>query len=162
MTDQRVAARPGDVGVKGGTPPEGGTAKAGKGRKKIVMILMVLVALGGAAFFFLKPSGEAEAAAEPPPPEPGGVVEVEPLSMNLANGHYLRIGFTMQLTAEAGEELQSAEALDLAIALFSGRAMEEVNDATHRAELKAEFLTQLQEAYEGEVMEVYFTDFVTQ
>jgi flagellar FliL protein len=165
MSDRRVAARPteirlpGDPSAAGGA---GGEAPPKKGKKKLVLILgVVVLALGAGAYFFLKPAGGAEAAT-PPPPQPGGIAQIDPVSVNLAGGHYLRVGFSMQLTAAAGEEVEQAKALDIAIALYSGRTMEEVNDPTRREELKDELATQLEEAYEGEVMGVYLTDFVTQ
>lgn len=165
MSDRRVAAKPTEIRLPGDPGAAGAAAEAPptKSKKKLVLILGVLVlALGGAAFFFLKPSGGEAAAAEPPPAEPGGVAQIDPVSVNLAGGHYLRIGFSMQLTAAAGEEVEQAKALDIAIALYSGRTIEEVNDPAHREELKEELAHQLEEAYEGEVMGVYLTDFVTQ
>ena len=66
-------------------------------------------------------------------------------------------------TADVGEEApESGKAVDAAIALFSGRSVSEVSDPAKRVELKAEFLHQLQELYEGEVMDVYLTNYVTQ
>lgn len=165
MSDRRVAAKPTEIRLPGDPGAAGAAAEAPptKSKKKLVLILGVLVlALGGAAFFFLKPSGGEAAAAEQPPAEPGGVAQIDPVSVNLAGGHYLRIGFSMQLTAAAGEEVEQAKALDIAIALYSGRTIEEVNDPAHREELKEELAHQLEEAYEGEVMGVYLTDFVTQ
>jgi flagellar protein FliL len=165
MSDRRVAAKPTEIRLPGDPGAAGavGEAPPKKGKKKLVLIMGVLVlALGGAAFFFLKPSGGGAEAAEPPPPEPGGVAQIDPVSVNLAGGHYLRIGFSMQLAAGAHGEVEQAKALDIAIALYSGRTIEEVNDPAHREELKEELAHQLEEAYHGEVMGVYLTDFVTQ
>lgn len=166
MSDRRVAAKPTEIrlpGDPGAAGAGGGDSPPKKGKKKVVLIMGVLVlVLGGAAYFFLKPSGGEAAAAEPPPPEPAGLAQIDPVSVNLAGGHYLRIGFSMQLAAGAHEEVEQAKALDIAIALYSGRTIEEVNDPAHRDELKEELAHQLEEAYEGEVMGVYLTDFVTQ
>ena len=97
------------------------------------------------------------------PPEPGVMVTIEPLSLNLADGHYLRLGMALQLTEEVGEEApDTARALDLAIALFSGRTVAEVSDPATRDALTAELAHQLEETYEGEVMDVYLTNYVTQ
>lgn len=164
MSDRRVMARPPEIHVAEPPGPVNQQAAGAAGKKrarKVVVVAFILVALGGAAFFFLKPSGSSEPAL-PPPPVPGAVVPVDPVSVNLADGHYLRLAFTMQLTSTAGEEIQQAKALDIAIALYSGRTMEEVNDGARREELKVELAHQLAEAYEGEVMDVYLTDYVTQ
>jgi flagellar FliL protein len=165
MSDRRVVARPPVIHApEAPRAPEDAAplAAAAKGRRRLVLVAIVAVlALGAAAFVFLKPAPDA-AEAGPEGPVPGAVVAVDPVSVNLADGHYLRLGFSMQLTESAHEEIQQAQALDIAIALFTGRRMAEVNDAARREELKVELAHQLAEAYEGEVMDVYLTDFVTQ
>ena len=87
---------------------------------------------------------------------------VEPISLNLADGHYLRIGVGLQLTADVAEEPDTARALDLVVTTFSGREVAEVTNPEGREALRAELVDRLTEAYEGEVMDVYFTDYVTQ
>jgi flagellar FliL protein len=133
--------------------------------KRLILIVLVLVLVGGGAgyWFLLKPSG-AEPAAEAveAPPEPGAVVVIEPISLNLADGHYLRLGLGLQLTAEVAEEPDTARALDQAVSLFSGRSVAEVASTEGREALRVELIALLDEAYEGEVMDVYFTDYVTQ
>ena len=99
---------------------------------------------------------DAEAA-----PEPGEVVKVDPIQLNLAGGHYLKIGIALQLTADA-HEADGAKALDATIDLFSGRTMDQLTRPENREKLKAELEKELEELYHGEVMGVYFTDFVTQ
>lgn len=120
----------------------------------------VLVALAAVAgFLFLR--GPAEPAPEAAEPEPGVTVAVEPRNINLADGRYLRMGFAIQLAAEA-EEVPTEPATDIAIALYSGRSIDEVNDPERRAELKDQLTDRLVEAYGEEVLTVYLTDFVTQ
>ena len=129
----------------------------GSGKKKLVIVLVLLLVLGGAGYwFFLKPSAPKE-------PEPGEVVTLEPIQVNLADGHYLRLGFDLQLTEEVGEEApDTGKAVDAAIALFSGRSVSEVSDPEKREELKEKLLHQVEELYEGEVMDLYLTNYVTQ
>lgn len=141
-------------------------AEAEAPKKKLPLLLggvVAVVAVGAGAWFFVLSPGDAEAAAEPEPePEKGEVVALEPVSINLANGSYLRLGIALQQTAEAAEAVDGSEALDLAIATFSGRTTEELGKPEVRDELKAELLHQVEEAYPDEVMEIYFTEFVTQ
>ncbi len=173
MTEQRVVASKPKIGARPTAPSavpdpvDEGKGKKGKGGKKKLLIIALVVLLGGGAayWFLLKPAPPAEGAAavvEEPAPEPGAVVVVEPISLNLADGHYLRIGIGLQLTADVAEEPDTARALDLVVALFSQRPVAEVTTTEGRDALKAELLRQLEEAYEGEVMDVYFTDYVTQ
>lgn len=129
------------------------TAKGGK--KKLIMIIVAVLALGGGGYYmFLKPKPVG-------PPEPGEVVTLEPIQINLAAEHYLRVGIALQLTASA-KEADGSKALDATIGIFSGLPMDEVNDPKHRAGLKKELVKELGELYEHEVMGVYFTEFVTQ
>lgn len=153
------------------TPPAADTGKKGKGKKdkgkgddaegggggkkKLIIILVAVLALGGAAYWFvLRPKPE-------PAPEPGEVVTMEPIQVNLAGGHYLKIGIALQLTT-AAHEADGSKALDAVIELFSGKSMEQVTRDDERTKLKKELVKDLEEEYEGEVMDVYFTDFVTQ
>ena len=141
-------------------PPAGGASEEEQkkgGKKKLVIIAVLVLVLGGAGYwFFLKPSGP------PPPPEPGEVLVMEPVQVNLEGGHYLRIGVALQLTADLAHEPDGSKALDAVIDLFSGRDIVELGKAKERQELKEELMEHLEEEYHGDVMEVYFTEFVTQ
>lgn len=97
----------------------------------------------------------------PSEPVPGEVVVLEPIQINLTKGHYLRLALALQLTKETAE-VDGSKALDAAITLFSGRQPEDLLEAKERASLKRELVGELAETYEGEVMDVYFTEFVTQ
>lgn len=130
--------------------------KKGGGRKKLVIGLVLLLVIGGAAYWFaLRPTAEAKA------PKPGEVVRLDPIQVNLTDGHYLKVGIALQLTYDA-YEADGAKALDAAIDLFSGRSMRQLERPEVRAELKKELEKTLEKKYHGEVMGVYFTDFVTQ
>lgn len=166
--EQRVVSKQ-KIGAKSPAPAEpveSAAPAAGGGRRKKLLLLIVvgvLVAAGAAAWFLLGRGGGGEPVAEPAP-EPGEVVQVEAISINLADGHYLRLGLGLQLTADAGAHgpLDPSKALDLAIALYSGRTMAEVSDPATRDALKGELKHQLAEAYHEEVIDVYLTNFVTQ
>jgi flagellar protein FliL len=137
-----------------GTPPR-------KKRTLLVIVGVAVLVAGGAAYLLLGRGG-GEPVAEPEP-VPGAVLTVDPVSLNLADGHYLRLGMALQLTEAVGEEApDTARALDLAIALFSGRTVAEVSDPATRDALTAELAHQLEETYEGEVIDVYLTNYVTQ
>lgn len=137
-----------------GAPADAAAAEK-KPPKKLIIIVVAVLALGGGGWFmFLKPKPVA-------PPEPGEVVAMEPIQVNLAAGHYLRMGIALQLTTKANEA-DGSKALDAAIALFSGLPMEEVNNPKKRTELKKELTKELKHLYHEEVMDVYFTEFVTQ
>lgn len=127
--------------------------KGGKKKKLVVVAVVLLLAAGG--WFFLKPGG-GDAA-----PKPGEVVTLEPIQLNLAAGHYLRIGIALQLV-EGAKEVDGSKALDATIAEFSGATTTEVNQPARREALKKALLKELDHRYDGDVMGVYFTEFVTQ
>jgi flagellar protein FliL len=115
---------------------------------------------------------EAAAAAAPaevidPHTERGGVLEMEPLTVNLADGHYLKIGIALQLdkvtlVETAKSEGLGAKALDMAIASLSTKTMDQLSEPAVRDALKHKLGVDACTAYEGEVLTVYFTDFVMQ
>ncbi|RYB94243.1 flagellar basal body-associated FliL family protein [Nocardioides oleivorans] len=135
--------------------PESADEPPKKGKKKLLVIGLVLV-VGAAAgwWFLLRPSGPTE-------PEPGEVMTLEPIQVNLADGHYLRLGLALQLSADA-HEADGSKALDAAIDLFSGADQSALVKAGQRQDLKHELEEKLHEDYHGDVLEVYFTEFVTQ
>lgn len=137
-------------------PPEAEpTEEKGGGRRtKLVALVAVLAVLAAGWWFFLRPSGPAE-------PVPGEVMTLEPIQVNLAGGHYLRIGIALQLSAEA-HEADGSKALDAVIELFSGADNAELVRSGERQDYKARLEERLHEDYHGDVLEVYFTEFVTQ
>lgn len=141
-----------DVDVTTGTSKAAGGGK----RKKLIVIVALVLALGGAGYWFMLKPGGGEAA-----PVPGEVMVLDPMQVNLEDGHYLRIGLALQLTASA-KEAEGSKALDAAIDLFSGRSVAELAKPADRARLKKELEHALEERYEGEVMGIYYTEFVTQ
>jgi flagellar protein FliL len=142
--------------------------KGGGGKKKLILILAVvlLAAAGGAYFFLFAGSGEAEAAE----PEHGGYVALEPIAVNLAGGGYLKIGITLEVTAEAaggghgGASVDGAKAYDQIISTFSQAKPADVTGA--RDALKASLEKKIVEAYTEHdvpmVMGIYYTEYVTQ
>lgn len=126
----------------------------GRKRKVIIVAVVLLLVAGAGYWFFIKPGG-------PTDPKAGEILALESTQINLASGHYLKLGIALQLV-EGAHEVDGSKALDAAIDLFSGRSVNEVSKAEERKHLKEKLNRELEEAYEGEVMGVYFTEFVTQ
>ncbi len=120
----------------------------------------MVVLLAAAAFFFVLKPGSSQ-AQEKPKPVPGAVVQLEPITVNLAGGHFLKVGLALQPTAAAGE-VTGAQALDLAIELFSGRTIADLSSREGREKSKALLVREVARAYEDKVYDVYFTTFVMQ
>ena len=128
----------------------------GGGKKKLVLVLMVVLVAAAAGAYFFMFSGSGTPAA----PTPGAVVTLEPVAVNLAGGGYLKVGSALQLTADAGEKVDGAKAQDLVISTFSLAKPADVNGA--RDALKQALQKKIVDAYDGEVMAIYFTEYVTQ
>jgi flagellar FliL protein len=145
-----------------------GTEVKKGGKKKLVLLLaVVLLAAAGAAYFFLfTGSAEAEAAE----PEHGGYVALEPIAVNLAGGGYLKVGITLDITAEAaggghgGAAVDGAKAYDQIISTFSQASPADVTGA--REALKEALEQKIVEAYTEDgvpmVIGIYYTEYVTQ
>jgi flagellar FliL protein len=134
-------------------------APKGRSKKKMLIIIapvVILLAAGG-WFFFLRPSGHEEE----PHPEPGPVVALDAITINLAGGHFLQLGLALQ-PIHGAEEVTGEKALDAAIDLFSGMSVEELSSKEGREHIKHELTEHVSELYEGEVYDIYFTEFVYQ
>lgn len=140
-----------------------------KGKKKLIMIIaIVVVLLGGGAggYFMFKPS----AATAEPAPVAGVVVPLDAVTINLADGHYLKLKMTLQATDKAHEAPDGSKALDIAISLFSNMDSTELLTSEGREKYKKELTEQVVKGYEEEtdgtkeklIMDVYFTTFVIQ
>lgn len=160
-----------------------GGDEAKGGRKKLLMgVGLVLVAVLAAKMLGLvggKPPVAVEAAhgaaTTPTTAVPGPIVALEPITLNTADGHYLKLGLAFQLSAEAGAggggghggaaadpKAEWAEALDLAIEVMGGRTYDDLVVPAGRATAKHELEERLVEAYHEEVARVFLTEFVLQ
>ena len=138
---------------------DGEEAAGGGGKKKLIVIVVGLLVVGAAAYFFvLKP----DSGGKKEKPVAGEVVALEPRQLNLEGGHYLKLGLALQGTDSVAHGIDGSKALDAAIELFSGRSVEELSDHEEVHHLKKELKKELDHLYHGDVMDVYFTDFVTQ
>ena len=138
-------------------------APAVAGKNKLLLIgLAVIVAIGAVTAWFFFFSGTNEKAEEPV--AHGDVVNLEPVAINLAGGGYLKIGVALHLTEEAsaaeGEAPDTSKATDLTIGYFS--QANPVDVAGAREALKAGLQQKIVDAYDGDVLEIYYTEYVTQ
>jgi len=136
--------------------------KGGKKKLMLILLVVVLAAAGAGYFFVFKGSGEAAAEA----PVAGEVLALDPIAVNLAGGGYLKIGVTLQLTEEASAGGEGAtgpdgsKATDLIISTFSQAQPADVNGA--RDALKQALKKKIIDAYDGDVMDIYYNEYVTQ
>jgi flagellar FliL protein len=128
-----------------------------KSKKKLIIIaaVVLLLAAGGGYFFFFKSSAPAAPVA-------GAVVPLEAVNINLAGGHYLKVGLALQVTASPSHEPDGSHALDIMISKLSHRSVAELSSNETRDKLKEELLKDIEKAYHHDIMDIYFTEFVMQ
>ncbi|WP_433050973.1 flagellar basal body-associated FliL family protein [Dactylosporangium sp. CS-033363] len=135
------------------------------GKKKLIMIIAIaVVLLGGGAggYLMFKP----KTAAAEPAPTPGVVSVLDAITINLADGHYLKLKMTLQATTDAAEAPDGSKALDIAIEQFSNVSEDTLLTTEGREAAKKKLVEAVVKAYtedkKKEVMDVYFTTFVIQ
>lgn len=148
---------------------KGKKEKKPKGKSNLVpaLVLAVGIAAGG---YFIGGSGDTKPKADEKPvvekPVPGLIATMDPLSVNLAGGHFLKVGIALQLVEgiESGEFEKGpiSKAKDLIIEQIGGMPMEELTSPEGRKKVKDELNRAAKKIYQDEVLDVYFTDFVMQ
>lgn len=106
------------------TPPK-------RSKKKLVIIVAV-VALGGAGYTVMsggkKPAKAGATATHTV--ELGPVINLDSITLNLADGHYLKVGVALQLskTAKSGDfSNNDAKTLDATISVFGSRTVPQLS-----------------------------------
>lgn len=150
---------------KKGEPEEGtekGTGKKGKSKVKLIGVAVVTLLVAGGAYMFLLAPKKATAASAKPKPVPGAVIPLDPIYINLTDGHVLQLRLALQAVKTATEPPDGSKALDLAISELSNRKIVEFSSDAGREKAKATLVAAVSKAYDGDVMDVYFTTFVMQ
>lgn len=145
-------------------------ADGGGGRKLILVAALVvgIAVLGaGAMAGGLIGGGGREAEATEPTPtatpdDLGMLVELEALTINLADGRFLKVGAAIEMAPEVTEEPPTAPIYDALIAVFNRHTVGELTDPAVRAATKADLLTSLATTYGDQIVGVYYTEFVMQ
>ena len=154
--------------------------EASGGKSRTVPAVIVAVALLGAGYMLGPGKSAAAPAAEAGPTTTttilGPVAGLDPITLNLADGRYLKVAIALQLSAEAaeggggghgggGEDDTSAHwarALDATISVLGERTYNDLSAPGGRAKAKEELAHHIAELYHEEVVDVYFTEFVMQ
>jgi flagellar FliL protein len=131
-----------------------------KSKKKLLIIVAAVVVLlgGGGGAYFAFFSGPTKV----PAPVPGKVVIMDAITLNLTEGHFLKLKLALQATVDVAELPDGSKAADIAISQFSNLSVAELSSNTAREKAKEALIKKVEKAYEGEIMDVYFTEFVMQ
>lgn len=128
-----------------------------KSKKGLILIVLLLV-VGGGAYKFLAPPAKVG------PPVGGEIVPMDATTVNLQNGHYLKIAIAVQLVEgkATAADFKTSEAAELVIDEFSDRTVAAVSSGEQRKKLAEDLEAKIKKAYEGEVFAIFLTQFVTQ
>ncbi len=114
-------------------------------------------------------AAHAEGAAAPAPivAGMGSVLALDSVTVNLSDGHYLKLGLALQLAEGVDASLAKdsglgSKALDLALDTLSKHTMAELTKPATRDSLKSDLGFDVCREYEAKVTTVYFTEFVMQ
>lgn len=149
--------------------------KKGSPLIKIAALVVILAALGGGGFFaygkfFNKAPAEAEqgqtAAARP---EKQVICDWDPMLVNLADPggkRYLKLGMKMELSSERIlEEMKnrSFQIKDAMLMILSSKEFDDIATPSGKQALKQEIMAQMNKILkQGQVKEIFFTDFIVQ
>ncbi len=148
-------------------------ADAPKGNKKMIIIIaatavVVMLAAGLVFKTLLAPKEPAKDLTK----EPGAVVALaEDMTLNLSDGKYLKTKLALQLsedaTTKAGGEkalkaFDGSKARDAAITILGHYTMDQLLKPENKEKAQQALSKEVNERYEGQVLKVYFTDFVMQ
>lgn len=156
-----------------GTGPD---SEPKKSRKKKVIAAAVLLLLLGVGAFVGKGLLAGPGVPEPDPKTvAGSVVTLTPITMNLADGRYLKLTLALQLSkaaspvagsvdAAAGAlpPLDGAKALDAAISVLGQHTYAQLIAPGGRTGAQRALAAQVKKRYDGDVLGVYFTEFLMQ
>jgi flagellar protein FliL len=151
-------------------------SKPKKSRKKLIIVgavVLLLLAVGG---FVGKGLLAGPATPQPDPKTQAGiVVTLAPITMNLADGRYLKLTLALQLSkaaspvagsadaaAATGPAVDGAKALDSAIGVLGQRTYAQLIAPGGRASAQKALSAQVSKRYDGDVLGVYFTEFLMQ
>ncbi len=148
--------------------PDENAGKAAAKKKKLIMGVAALGLVGGGYYQFGMSGDPAAHAA--PAPEPGPVLKLDPINVNLADGHFLKVGVALQTVLDEGGhgEPDGSKALDIMIANLSNRSITELQSNANREKVKADLKKKIVKAYvdphtkHSTMMDLYFTEFVMQ
>jgi flagellar FliL protein len=131
-----------------------------KSKKKLIIIVVLVLLVGGGAYkFVLAPK------PKPGPPAGGDIVSLTANTLNLSDGHYLKIAVDVQLLKggkATATTFQMSQAEELVLNQFSDRTVASLSTNAERLALTTQLEAAMKKAYPDEIFSIYLTQFVTQ
>jgi flagellar FliL protein len=148
-------------GAKTGASGDDSAGKRkGKSMKVKLAALLVLLLAGGAVAKFTVLASPAKPAGKAAAPAKGPVVPMEEMTLNLADGHYLRMKIALQTAKGTSTELDTSEAAQALIDTYSNQTVAQLTGNVGRTKAKEAFLGKLATLYPKKIIDAYYTEFV--
>ncbi|HEX2902109.1 MAG TPA: flagellar basal body-associated FliL family protein [Jatrophihabitans sp.] len=151
----------------GSTGGSGDDKQAGNGKKrgklKLIAIVLVVLLAGGAVakFTVLAPSAKASAATTAKKkPAKGPVIPMDEMTLNLANGAYLRLKISLQTTKGTSADLDTAAAAQDVIDTYSNATTAQLTGLANRTKYQDLLLKKLAGDYPKQILDVPYQEFV--
>ena len=161
---------------------EGDDEPKKKGGKSKIIVIVACVALGAGGYVLggggaADPAASADATTTTLYQKPGctglsadeapiTVVDLPSMSINLAEGHYLRISISLGLCDDIlvseEEPFVTAPAKGIVVETLSGQSMDTLATEAGRDAVKEKLSEEILAAYPAEVFEIYLVEFVMQ
>lgn len=159
-----------------GASVDDGSEEPKKSRKKLIIVAAVLLAVLAVGAFVAKGLLAGPSAPVPDPKTvAGSVITLSPITLNLADGRYLKLTLALQLSragspvvgsvdaaAALVPALDGAKALDAAIGVLGQHTYGELIGPGGRERAQKALSAEVKKRYPGEVLGVYFTEFLMQ
>lgn len=149
-------------------------AEEGDGKKRLIIIVVVaavVTVLAVAIAYVTLVAGDGK-AKEDPKTTYGAVYAMEDdMTLNLADGSFLKTRLSLQLSEAATQAAGGEEALksfdvskarDAAILVLGKHSKEDLLDPAKREGAQKALSAEVSKRYHGDVLKVYFTEFVMQ
>ncbi|UQX87962.1 flagellar basal body-associated FliL family protein [Jatrophihabitans telluris] len=154
-------------GGKGGDGSDGADETGGKKKSmkmKIILAVVVLLVAGGAAkFTILKPAAKTTSASKAAAkPVPGPTILMDEMTLNLADGHFLRLKLSVITTKGTAAALDLTEGIQATIDEYSNQPVSALTGTKARTKAKNALLKEFKKIYPKKILDLIYTEFVMQ
>ena len=147
---------------KGTAEDENGGGKKKSMKMKLgVLVLVLLLAGVGAKETILKPS-KASATTPAAKPSPGPMIPLTEQTLNLTDGHFLRVIVVIVTTKGTSASLDVTEGNQAVIDQFSDQSAAALTGLANRNKASKQLVTRLEKLYPKKILAVTYNEFVMQ
>ena len=150
-------------------------APRGSRRRTVLLVVLAVVVLAAGAVVAMKLLAGPAAKEPDPATVPGAIEKIDSMTVNLADGRYLKVGVAVQLSKKASPSalvadgsgaaavtFDPAKAQDATIAVFGTRTYQQLLAGGGRQKAQQALKAELEKRYDHGVLGVYFTEFLMQ